>query len=172
VIIGILLAPFLGAIVNASASILFSPLYTIILTLIGNFMGSSLAYFIAKRYAGFYFERLIGEKRLNSFNKYSEKYGAFVLFILRLNPLTSTDIFSYLAGILKMQYKRFIISTILGITPTIIIISYLGNIFIKENPFIKLFFLIITLVYILFFFYGFYKIGKERIKDKINSFRR
>ncbi len=172
VIIGILLAPFLGAIVNASASILFGPLFAFILTLIGNFIGSSLAYLIAKRYAGFYFERLIGEKKLARFQKYSEKYGAFVLFILRLNPLTSSDLFSYLAGLIKMPYKKFIISTILGIIPMMVIVSYFGNSFVKENSLVKLLFLIITLTYILFFLYAFYKFGKEKVKEKIKKFRK
>ena len=172
VIMGVLLAPILGSIINASGGIIFSHLNAVLLTLIGNFIGSSLAYLIAKRYAGFYFERLIGEKKLVRFQKYSEKYGAFVLFILRLNPLTSTDIFSYLAGVLGMSYKRFIISTILGITPMIVVVTYLGNIFIKENPYIKLLFLIITLVYVSFFLYISYKIGKRKVKERLEKFRK
>ena len=119
-----------------------------------------------------YFEKLIGEKKLASFSRYNSKYGPLVLFVLRLNPVTSSDIFNYLAGIIEMPYRKFLISTALGLIPNIFIISYFGEIFIKESPFLKLFFLIITLIYILILLYGYYKIGKEKVRDKIERFRK
>ncbi|MEK6834794.1 MAG: TVP38/TMEM64 family protein [Nanoarchaeota archaeon] len=167
-----ILVPISGILINSAAAVIFNPLITIALTLIGNIIGASLAYFIARRYGGFYFEKLISEKKLKSFNKYNNKYGALVLFILRLNPITSSDIFNYIAGIIEMPYKKFIISTILGIIPTIVIISYFGGLFIQENPLLKLFFFIIAFIYIIIFLYGYYKIGKEKFKGKISNFRK
>ena len=172
VILEVLLAPIPGIIMYSAGVAIFNPLIGIALTLIGNIIGASLAYFLARRYAGFYFERLIGEKKLESFSKYNKKYGALVLFVLRLNPITSSDIFSYLAGIIEIPYKKFILSTTLGLIPTIMIISYFGELFINESPFLKLFFFIIALVYILVFIYGYYKIGKEKVKGRIRNFRR
>lgn len=172
VILEIVLAPIPGILINSAAATIFNPITTIGLTLIGNVIGSSLAYFIARRYGGFYFEKLISEKKLKSFNEYNNKYGALVLFILRLNPITSSDILNYIAGIIEMPYKKFIISTTLGMIPTIVVISYFGGLFIQENPLLKLFFFIIAFVYIIIFLYGYYKIGKEKVKDKIRNFRK
>lgn len=172
VILEVILAPMPGIIINSAAAIVFGPFLGTILSLIGNVLGASICFFIAKRYGGFYFERLIGEKKLAQFQKYSEKYGALVLFILRLNPITSSDLFSYLAGFIEMSYKKFIIATTLGLIPTMIVISYFGEVFIKESPFLKLFFFIIALIYVLIFIYGYYKIGKEKVKAKIKRFRK
>ncbi len=165
------LAPLPAIIIYSAGSLAFGPLLGGILTLLGNVLGASICYFIAKRYGGFYFERLIGKKKLAQFHNYSEKYGVWVLFILRLNPITSSDIFNYLAGFIKISYKKFILATTLGLIPTIFIISYFGETFIKESPFLKLFFLIIALIYLLMFLYGYYKIGKEKLKDKIKRFK-
>lgn len=172
IIIEVLLAPIPGLIINSAGGIIFKPFYGALLTLIGNILGASIAYFLAKRYAGFYFERFIGEKKLEHFNKYNSKYGALVLFILRLNPITSSDIFSYLAGTIEMPYKKFIISTTLGILPTLILVSYFGELLINQSSILKLFFLIISFVYILIFLYGYYKIGKEKVKTRLKRFRK
>jgi uncharacterized membrane protein YdjX (TVP38/TMEM64 family) len=168
----VLLIPIPPAIIYTSAGIVFSPIYGFVLTLLGNFVGATISYNIAKRYGGFYFERFIGRKKFESFNKYATKYGAYVLFILRLNPLTSSDIFNYLAGMIKLQYKRFIISTILGLTPMIFILNYFGNLFIKDSPVLRLIFLVVDMIYLIILFYAYYKIGKEKIKEKIKKFRK
>ena len=172
IIIEVILAPMPGFVLASASGIIFSPFFGGFFTLIGNIIGASIAYFLARRYAGFYFIRLINDKKLTSFKKYSEKYGPLVLFILRLNPITSSDIFSYLAGVINMSYKKFIISTTLGLLPGIFVLSYFGELFIKESPFLRLSFLIITLIYILIFLYGYYKIGKEKFKDGIKKFRK
>ena len=172
IIIEVILAPIPGFILASAAGITFSPFLGGLFTLIGNIIGASIAYFLANRYAGFYFTRLISDKKLASFKRYSGKYGPLVLFILRLNPITSSDIFSYLSGIINMPYKKFILSTALGLLPGIFALSYFGELLIKESPFLKLFFLILTLIYISIFLYGYYKIGKEKVKDRINRFRK
>jgi len=169
IIIETVLAPLPAIVIYSAGSIAFGPIMGGILTLFGNIIGASIGYIIAKRYGGFYFEKLIGEKKLSQFHRYSERYGGFVLFILRLNPITSSDIFNYIAGFIEISYKKFILATALGLMPTIFIISYFGEIFIKENPFLKLFFLIISFVYITLFIYGHYKIGKEKFNERFKK---
>jgi len=172
VLIETILAPIPGIIIYSAGGIAFGPLIGSALALLGNIIGATICFFIAKRYVGFYFERLIGERKLSQFQKYSEKYGSLVLFVLRLNPITSSDLFSYLAGFIEMSYKKFIIATTLGLLPTIFITGYFGEILIKESPFLRLFFLIITLIYVLIFAYGYYKIGKEKVKNRLEKFRK
>lgn len=167
IIIEVILAPIPGIVLNAAGGIIFGPWIGGTLALIGNIMGATICYFIAKRYGGFYFEKLIGEKRFNQFHKSSEKYGGWVLFTLRLNPLTSSDVFSYLAGFIKMSYKKFIIATTLALIPLTFIQAYFGDVLIKESPFLRLFFIFIALIYFLIFAYGYYKIGKEKVKEKL-----
>ena len=172
IILEVILVAVPGFILNAAGGIAFGPFLGGLLTLVGNVIGATICFFLAKKFAGNYFETLIGEKRFAQFHKYSDKYGIFVLFILRLNPLTSSDIFSYLAGFIEMSYKRFIIATTLVLIPLVFIIIYFGELFIKKSPFLKLFFLIIALIYILIFVYGYYKIGKAKFKAKLEKFRK
>ncbi len=167
IIIEVVLAPIPGMFLNIAGGITFGPFLGALLSIIGNIIGASICFFLAKYFGGNYIEKLIDEKKLKTFQKYTEKYGYFVLFVLRLNPITSSDIFSYIGGLIKMKYKYFIISTTLGLIPMMFAFSYFGNIFIKDNPLFTLFFLILTVLYLLVFFYGIYKIGKERVKNKL-----
>jgi len=172
IVLEVILIAIPGFILNAAGGIAFGPFLGGILTLIGNVIGATICFFLAKKFAGEYFEKFIGEERFSQFQKYSEKYGALVLFVLRLNPITSSDLFSYLAGFIEMSYKRFIMATTIGLIPLVFTISYFGELFIKKSPFLKLFFLIIALIYLLIFAYGYYKIGKAKVKEKINHFRK
>jgi len=47
--------------------------------------------------------------------------------ITRLNPFLSNDAISFVAGILKMNYWKFIGATALGITPLIVLLAFAGR---------------------------------------------
>ena len=170
-ILEIIIAPIPSIIITVAGSLTFGSFNAAILTIIGGFLGNITTYFIAKYYGNEYFENLIGEKKRALFHKYSEKYGPLVLFILRLNPITSNDIFSYLAGLIGIPFWKFLLSTMLGVIPMIFIISYFGEAFIKDNPIFKLLFIVITLVYILTFLYFLLRLSRDKVKEKIKNFR-
>ncbi|MFH1210060.1 MAG: TVP38/TMEM64 family protein [archaeon] len=166
------LAPIPGLILNVAGGIAFGPFLGAVLSIVGNMIGASLCYLIAKYFARKYVEKILDENKMKVFHKYNEKYGHFVLFILRLNPLTSSDIFSYLAGLTKMKYKNFIISTTLGIIPTMFVLSYFGDVFIKKSPVLILIFLILTVLYLLVLIYGVYMISRKKIQSKLSKIKK
>jgi len=170
IIIEIVIAPIPSLILNIAGSVSFGPLTASLLTIMGSSIGNTISYFIAKRYGNLYFERFINEKNKARFHKYSGKYGPLFLFILRLNPITSSDIFSYLAGVIGIPFKKFFISTMLGVIPSIFVISYFGETFVKNNPFLLLLFFIITIVYISILLYLFLRFGKNKVKARLKKF--
>ncbi|MBU2634623.1 MAG: VTT domain-containing protein [Nanoarchaeota archaeon] len=172
VIIEVVIAPIPGMIFNVAGGITFGPFLGAVLSIIGNVIGATICYFLARNLGGHYIEKLIDEKRLRFFYKYTHKHGYWVLFLLRLNPVTSSDIFSYFAGLINMKYRDFILGTTLGLIPLMFVLSYFGDYFIKDSPLFTLFFLILAALYFLVFFYGIYKIGKAKVKDKIKKLNR
>ena len=162
----VVIAPIPSLIITVAGSLSFGSLKGAILTIIASSIGNILAYYIAKRYGHEYFENLISKNHRDMFDKYSKKYGAFVLFILRLNPITSSDLFSYLAGLIGLPFIGFFVSTILGVIPSIFIVSYLGESFIKNNPLFKLLFLLVTIIYIVIFLYLILRFMKNKVKAR------
>ncbi|MFT4261477.1 MAG: TVP38/TMEM64 family protein [Candidatus Woesearchaeota archaeon] len=148
----VVVAPIPSILLYTAGGIIFGSVYGSIIILIGNILGSAIAYYLSKTLLREYFEKKIPEKQLTRFNKYVEKYGVYAIFLLRVNPLTSSDVFSYIAGLTKLRFWPFIIGTSLGLLPLIFIQAYIGEA-ILENQIALITFTIISIAYILVFVY-------------------
>ena len=148
VIIEVIIAPIPGGPIYIIAGILFHPLLGALIALIGNMIGAYIAFIIARFYGRNLVEKFITNKDLTTLDKFSKKHGALTLFLLRINPLTSTDLFSYLAGISKIKLKKFLIATALGLTPLIPLQSYLGN-YIADSTILYNIFLLSSIIYLI-----------------------
>ena len=52
--------------------------------------------------------------------------GAWVVFLLRLNPLTSSDLVSYVAGAMGVPVRRVVLGTLAGMAPACFLQAYLA----------------------------------------------
>jgi membrane protein YqaA with SNARE-associated domain len=59
--------------------------------------------------------------------RFIEDYGFWAVIVTRLAPFLSNDAISFVAGMLRMGYWRFIGATLLGITPLTIFVAWLGE---------------------------------------------
>ena len=162
VIIEVVVAPIPSIVLYAVGGILFGTVLGGTGALIGNIIGAWIAFTIARRYGRQAFEKKINKRRLKQFDRFSRKYGSHTIFFLRINPITSSDIFSYLAGFTKMNIRQFILGTISGLAPLIYIQSYLGGSVIKDNPLLTKIFIILSIAYVAVFFYWIYHMGKKK----------
>lgn len=133
--------------------LIFGPLIGGIFALIGNVLGAMIAFTIARTFRKDFIEEKIPEKIRKKFDTFSEKYGTLSLFLLRLNPFTSSDLFSYVAGFTKMSIKSLIICTGLGLAPIIFLQTFFGGIMYNHPIFLTIV-LIVSLLYLIVFIYG------------------
>jgi uncharacterized membrane protein YdjX (TVP38/TMEM64 family) len=166
VVLEVVLAPIPPFVLYVAGGILFGAFWGGTLTLFGNVLGAVIAFLIARKYARNLVEKKIEPKIRQRFDRFSQKYGGWSLFLLRLNPFTTSDIFSYLAGLTKMKLRTLIISTTLGLIPLIYIQTYLGDIFIRDNPFLFFLFIVISLIYLALFLYGLWYLIIKKKKSK------
>ena len=71
--------------------------------------------------------KCIAGRQIRKFESYMQRHGVFSVIILKLNPLTSLDIWNYLAGASAISFMEFTIANMIGITPLIAISSMLGE---------------------------------------------
>lgn len=90
-------------------------------------VASTIGFFIGKYLGQVTIDRLIGRKKEKKLEFYVERYGGWAVFITRLTPLLSNDAISFVAGILRMGYWKFIGFTLAGITPLTILIAWFGE---------------------------------------------
>lgn len=97
------------------------------IVLLAIFCASSVAYAIGAYFGTPLIERLLGKKSEKKVEGFIEDYGFWAVIITRLSPFLSNDAISFVAGILRMGYLRFIGATMIGILPLTALIAYLGE---------------------------------------------
>jgi uncharacterized membrane protein YdjX (TVP38/TMEM64 family) len=65
---------------------------------------------------------------LDRAESFFKKYGLHTMFAVRIVPFMPFDAISYVAGLVGVPYPMFLLATAVGITPSILIYSYLGSI--------------------------------------------
>jgi len=108
------------------ATLCYGPIWGSLICLGGVFISSSLGYLIGKKLGPRAIDRFVSEKAQERISKFVNLYGAKAVGILRLSSLAS-DGLGFVAGILEMEYKKFIIATMTGILPVVALIAIFGN---------------------------------------------
>ncbi len=62
-------------------------------------------------------KKILGTKTEGKIANFIDDYGFWAVFITRLNPFLSNDAISFVAGMLRMGYWKFISATLAGIAP-------------------------------------------------------
>ncbi len=97
---------------------------------LGNWLGSSLSWWVGVRYGKKFVHKFgkyvwLNERHLDQAELWFRKYGDVSVFVGRLLPIVRTFI-SLPAGFAKMNYTKFSIYTILGAFPFCYLLTWLG----------------------------------------------
>ncbi len=175
IITGVIFAPIHPFIFYVTGGIVFGPYISWGLTIIGVAIGSSIAFKLSQKYGREFVDKHVSKKHTEKFDKLSEKYGSIAIFLLRLNPLTSSDVWSYIAGLTKIKFWRFLGYTLLGLAPAIFVQVYFGK-EVGDNPVLFKIFVGIAIVYftilalgLIYFFFIRRKDKKTENKDNKNN---
>ena len=116
---------FPDAVLAVSAGLVFGVVPGIIYTMIGALSGGTLAFYISRK-----FGKDLIDKKISKYGKMQsliEKRGFLLILCLRLIPLIPFDIISYVSGVTNVKYKDYILATLLGIIPGVVILVSLGD---------------------------------------------
>ncbi len=105
----------------------YGPVWGSLIVLAAVFAASSIGYLIGSYFGPVIVERLIGQKSEKKIGNFLEDYGFWAIIITRINPMLSNDAISFVAGILRMGYWKFIGATLVGIAPLTIYLAIVGK---------------------------------------------
>lgn len=105
----------------------YGPVFGGLLILGSVFLASSTGYAIGAYLGVPVVQRLLGEKGEKKVEDFIKDYGFWAVIVFRLSPFLSNDAISFVGGMLRMGYWKFIGATMVGITPLTILIAYLGK---------------------------------------------
>jgi uncharacterized membrane protein YdjX (TVP38/TMEM64 family) len=105
----------------------YGPLGGSLIVFAAIFCASSVGYFIGRYFGPIIVQKLLGAKTEHKISDFIEDYGFWAVIVTRINPFLSNDAISFVGGILKIGYWKFIGATLLGIAPLTIFIAVIGD---------------------------------------------
>ena len=105
----------------------YGPWWGTLISVTAIFTASTIGYVVGKYLGEVAIARIVGNKKEKQLEFYVEKYGFWAVIITRLAPFLSNDAISFVGGILRMGYWKFIGATLAGILPLAALIGYLGE---------------------------------------------
>lgn len=144
-------APIPPLVLYIAGGLLYGGFWGGTLTLAGNVLGAGIAFSLARYFARDWVRAKVDPKTRQVFDRFVEKYGMWSLVLLRINPTTSTDLFSYLAGMSDMKASRAILGTVLGLAPLVYLQTYIGADLVSRIPFFGFVFLWLSVAYFVIF---------------------
>lgn len=105
----------------------YGPILGSLLAVASICVASTIGYFIGRSLGLHTVHKLIGQRTEEKITGFMENYGTGAVAIARFSPFLSNDAISFVAGILKMSYWKFMAATLAGITPLIILIAWMSE---------------------------------------------
>ncbi|MEW8955728.1 TVP38/TMEM64 family protein [Clostridium sp.] len=116
---------FPDSILAITGGMLFGLMEGYIYTTIGAMIGGSISFYISK-ILGRDFIKSIAKNKLDKLEKIIEDKGFSIIILLRLIPLFPFDVISYGAGLTSIKYKDFLLATLIGTIPGILVFTNIG----------------------------------------------
>ncbi|MEI6948781.1 VTT domain-containing protein [Paraflavisolibacter sp. H34] len=131
VFIGIMIAQlFLLVVPNVLlimiAIVSFGPVWGSLLSLAGLLASSTVGFLIGRYLGPVSVNKLLSEKTQAKTADFIRSYGVAAIALTRLSGL-SNDSLSIVAGLLKMDYKKYIGATLVGFIPLLVLLALFGN---------------------------------------------
>jgi uncharacterized membrane protein YdjX (TVP38/TMEM64 family) len=108
------------------AIISYGPAWGAVISFLGVFSSSSVGYMIGKYLGPVTVRKLMSDKAQKKTSEFIKNYGVAAIAITRISSL-SNDSLSIVAGLLKMSYQKYILATLGGITPLIVLLAIYGR---------------------------------------------
>lgn len=120
------MSPLPDSIVILAGGFIFGPVIGTILTIIGQSMGASFDFLLARKLGREFVIRKF-PRSSSIVDTYSHTLGWQTVFLMRLLPTLSFDIFSYASGLSSLSFKKYYLATTAGLIPLAIITTVLGH---------------------------------------------
>ncbi len=105
----------------------YGPIGGFLISIIAVTASSTIGYAIGLYLSQKTLRLLIGKEKEKRLEVLVRRYGAGAVFLAHISPVLNTDAISFIGGMLRMGYRRFIVATLAGAIPLAAAIAYLGK---------------------------------------------
>jgi uncharacterized membrane protein YdjX (TVP38/TMEM64 family) len=163
VLVEAVIAPIPGAILYLPGGVIFGGLWGGTLSLAGNVLAAGLCCWLMRTMTGRkWLEDSAQEGRLPALKTFILRHGVLSIALLRVNPLTSSDIVSYAAGLTPLSIRTVMFGTLFGMAPLCYLQAYLSVEIFARFPWLIWPFLAACVVYAVLVAYLLMRPGRRR----------
>lgn len=148
VIIEVIVAPIPGIMLYAPGGVIFGGFYGGLLSLVGNVIGAGIAAAFMQSFRECGTARFLKAEKIKPIIAKLQESGVWVILALRLNPLTTSDLVSYAAGLAGIPVWKVMLGTAVGMAPLCLAQSYLAEGLFETVPWLLYPLMIIALIYV------------------------
>lgn len=122
----VVLAPIPSPVVALAGGYLFGTWVGSLLTILGVVLGSTLAFWLARRFGRRGVERFVPPEQLARFDGVARSRGPLGLFLAFLVPGLPDDALCFVGGLTDIPIRRLVVIAILGRAPSLLALTALG----------------------------------------------
>ena len=127
VVAEVIVAPIPGLMLYAPGGLIFGPWLGGFLAIVGNTMGAGISCALVRSAGSGWLEKISTNTSMEKLQEQLNRRGFWMILLLRLNPLTSTDLLSYAAGLTRIPIWHVMLATGLGMAPLCFAQSWLSD---------------------------------------------
>lgn len=116
------------AVIALSGALGLDATRVIAIGVLGLLTGAIIAFFISRYFGRKIVIKLIGDEWIGEVDEWIDKNGSKAILLARLIPLIPFDLISYVAGITKIDFRKYILATTIGMIPRTIFLVYAGTV--------------------------------------------
>jgi uncharacterized membrane protein YdjX (TVP38/TMEM64 family) len=165
VTVEVVVAPIPGTMLYAPGGVIFGGFWGGLLSLAGNVIGAGIACLLMRAFLGERAETYLARSALAPYEACITRRGAWVIFLLRVNPLTSSDLVSYAAGLTHLSVWKVMLATLAGMAPLCFAQAYLAEGLLAAFPLLIYPLLAVCAVYALLVLWVLSKLVKKSTDD-------
>jgi len=106
------------------SSLSYGPLWGSVISIIAVFVSSTIAYLIGYWIGPTILKRILKDNARVKLTELVKEYGVGAIILFRLSPILSNEAISFIPAFLRMNYKKFILATLIGSGPVIAILAF------------------------------------------------
>lgn len=134
VTIEVVVAPIPGLMLYVPGGMIFGGFLGGLLSLLGNTLGAGIACQLIRVLGGKRFTSWLQQGRLKMYHERLSRSGMWLILLLRINPLTSSDLVSYAAGLTGIPIWKVMLGTLLGMAAPCWVQAYLADGILRAIP--------------------------------------
>jgi len=123
----VIVAPIPGQVLGVVAGYLFGPWWGTLYNMIGILIGSTVAFWLSRRFGRSYVEEIVHPDLIETFDGIEQENVLAALFIMFLLPGMPDDVLCFVGGLTDVRLRKLVAVALVGRTPAFFLVNVFGD---------------------------------------------